>query len=997
MQQPLPPAISGRAGRYRTTARFSVHPHPIACRDSTLWAFLLPADRGSLDRLVQRSLVDPTEGAVRYRALGAAAWLVFADMRRIGHTGSDLVGGATIAEREAAIWVPVVRLDGRGRVCGTSWFVPYMFVDSGIALSAGREIFGFPKELGRVQIDGEGGRFAVSAETVDRLDEGERAAWAPLVEVANGGAGAMAAGWRTLLATTPGEALALFRGMGDGRVPLTLLRQLPCIDDPREAAFIEVAEIDAIPQGRPRVTRMSGAWDVHLRDPDMHPLCRDLGVPADVRSPLAARIDLDFVLGTGKPIFRGSARVKRRRRLLVVGGGLASLTAVWELTRTPELARAWDITVVQPGWRLGGKTASSRDPRCAMRSEEHGLHVWFGFYRNAFRLLREVYDELDRPADHPLARPEQALVPQSRVHFHDRWKGRPCTWVIDYPGDGVFPGGDGAREGRLTALPRTRDLLRRGLQVLVAMLRGEPVMRHRTEGVDVPPLPWHRVARSFLGRGRLPLALLRLQRAAAALDAADALAGPVARRLERLIVDVRVAMREALGEPDAHHPDVVHLWIIAESGLAMALGVVRDDVARRGFDALDAEDLRDWLSRHGAPDPVLSSGPMRALYDASFSYADGDPSRPDLAAGAGLTTILRMVFTYEGAILWKASVGMGEAVIAPLYEALEARGVRFRFFHRVDRLELNDDGRRVRAVHATRQARVRGERYHPLIEVDGVGCWPSTPLQEQLVDGDALADLDPSWLESGVDGGPVDGAVTWEEAVDFDEILLGAGLGALPRMCGELVERWPRWRAALDGLDAVRTQAVQLWLTEGPDRSDGTEAIDNLVSADLPSWIDMQPVLAHERWGAHGPRRLVYGCGVLPGRVPAPEADQAVRERVEAVLEHHGHALCPDWSWDTLYDPEGREGPDRLGAQYLRANVHGSELYERAATGTAHLRLPPGRTEVDNLSVAGAWTRTGFHIGSVEAAVMSGRLTATALDGQPRHVVGASSTPNGES
>ena len=37
--------------------------------------------------------------------------------------------------------------------------------------------------------------------------------------------------------------------------------------------------------------------------------------------------------------------------------------------------------------------------------------------------------------------------------------------------------------------------------------------------------------------------------------------------------------------------------------------------------------------------------------------------------------------------------GMGETVIAPLYEVLRRRGVRFEFFHRVERLELSADQR----------------------------------------------------------------------------------------------------------------------------------------------------------------------------------------------------------------------------------------------------------------------------------------------------------------
>ena len=85
----------------------------------------------------------------------------------------------------------------------------------------------------------------------------------------------------------------------------------------------------------------------------------------------------------------------RPQRLAILGGGLAGLTAAFELTNDPHWRDRFEsITVYQMGWRLGGKCASSRG-RCD-RIEEHGLHVWMGFYENAFRLLRECYAELGR-------------------------------------------------------------------------------------------------------------------------------------------------------------------------------------------------------------------------------------------------------------------------------------------------------------------------------------------------------------------------------------------------------------------------------------------------------------------------------------------------------------------------------------------------------------------------------------------------------------------------
>ena len=72
---------------------------------------------------------------------------------------------------------------------------------------------------------------------------------------------------------------------------------------------------------------------------------------------------------------------QRPLRVAVIGGGCAALTAAFELTRPQHLGR-YQVTVYQMGWRLGGKGASGRNP--AGRIEEHGLHLWMGFYENAF-------------------------------------------------------------------------------------------------------------------------------------------------------------------------------------------------------------------------------------------------------------------------------------------------------------------------------------------------------------------------------------------------------------------------------------------------------------------------------------------------------------------------------------------------------------------------------------------------------------------------------------
>ena len=126
-------------------------------------------------------------------------------------------------------------------------------------------------------------------------------------------------------------------------------------------------------------------------------------------------------------------------RVAVIGGGCASIAAAFELSR-PEHRGRYEVTVYQLGWRLGGKGASGRGA-CG-RIEEHGLHIWLGFYENAFRLMRECYRELDRnPETCPIATWRDAFFPDPFVGMADIGAdGRWLQWTALFPDAGGEPG-----------------------------------------------------------------------------------------------------------------------------------------------------------------------------------------------------------------------------------------------------------------------------------------------------------------------------------------------------------------------------------------------------------------------------------------------------------------------------------------------------------------------------------------------------------------------------
>ena len=87
-----------------------------------------------------------------------------------------------------------------------------------------------------------------------------------------------------------------------------------------------------------------------------------------------------------------------KTKIAVLGGGIGALAAVFELTEQDKNNELYDITVYTLGWRLGGKCAVGRNDRKNWRAEEHGIHVWAGFYDNAFDLVRRCYAGLKQPS-----------------------------------------------------------------------------------------------------------------------------------------------------------------------------------------------------------------------------------------------------------------------------------------------------------------------------------------------------------------------------------------------------------------------------------------------------------------------------------------------------------------------------------------------------------------------------------------------------------------------
>src|SRR5262249_36660365 len=111
----------------------------------------------------------------------------------------------------------------------------------------------------------------------------------------------------------------------------------------------------------------------------------------------------------------------------------------FDLTEQDPDGSLYDITLYQVGWRLGGKCAVgwTRGAGGEIVRYEHGLHVWAGFYDNAFDLLQRCYQATD---DHPFVDWQDAFEPLDNCWVEEWLNGAWAPWRQHLAPNGLTPG-----------------------------------------------------------------------------------------------------------------------------------------------------------------------------------------------------------------------------------------------------------------------------------------------------------------------------------------------------------------------------------------------------------------------------------------------------------------------------------------------------------------------------------------------------------------------------
>jgi len=320
---------------------------------------------------------------------------------------------------------------------------------------------------------------------------------------------------------------------------------------------------------------------------------------------------------------------------------------------------------------------------------------------------------------------------------------------------------------------------------------------------------------------------------------------------------------------------------------------------------------------------------------------------------------------------------------------LKARGVEFRFFHRVTGLEVEGD--RVVKIRVARQVNVlSGETgYQPLVSVpyrdrDGkpfkhdLQCWRSKPDFKQLENGQKLEQL-------GIDFENAEtplcaGELELRDGREFDHVVLAIPSSAFPDTCPELMVANPRIARMVEQLRHVSTQSYQVWLAKTLEDVGwqtmspvmGSPVLGNFVDP-LNTWSDMSQVLAAEH--VQGARLVAYFCGAMSNSQLREDIDVSAAKLLNAMAR---------FNWPNARLRYGAFFDRRLIlSEYSRANTNPTDHYVLSVAGTTQYRLRADETGFKNLTFAGDWTRNGLNAGAVEAAVTSAMQASNHISGYP--------------
>ncbi len=364
----------------------------------------------------------------------------------------------------------------------------------------------------------------------------------------------------------------------------------------------------------------------------------------------------------------------KKKKIAILGGGMAALSTAFELTDYEGWDDHYEITLYQMGWRLGGKCATGRGPND--RIEEHGIHVFMGFYNNAIRMVRLAFDAWEQasnnrmPDDYPFKSWETIFHRQTSIMLpeYSKEEGKWLHWPMVFPENDLVPGiGDP---------PSEQVNIKKLILLLLELILGSPYQQKKNRGClgglihriwyniwpkpkpDVLPgaqpgsIPWSEKTSvhawwdelkaeveehhghknideetKYLHHARMIAeSLPESEGEARKIKHGEGIPHPHS-KLVKLLEQYIIKTEGKIIHHIHKNPAAKRFWILAQIALVNFRGLNEDcydpNTGTYDFDRINDIEYRTWLKKWGASDEVLLSAPLKDIYTLVFAYPNG--------------------------------------------------------------------------------------------------------------------------------------------------------------------------------------------------------------------------------------------------------------------------------------------------------------------------------------------------------------------------------------
>lgn len=304
---------------YVTQGGEQVYAQPFLCENALFYGMVLHADEQAIQENVCDKLLNiPSGQPGRFVPAGPFVLLAMVRLDKLVAESEPYCNYGAFAEQEIAFWVLTI-----DTVQDQVYFAfPYIWVDNAYALSMGREIYGFPKQLGRFEIPADvdqADHFSLETLALKTLNPNTMAQWQKVLDVKKIGTPDTEEKWDTLGGAVAGLTksthelgtwnadlkllVRLFEDLLARDVPFVFLKQFRDVADGTKACYQAVIECTCRMTSWKGGGLLNGVYEIDMQEIGNEPIASDLGLgPNPIVPGIGFWCLFDFYIGPGGEI-----------------------------------------------------------------------------------------------------------------------------------------------------------------------------------------------------------------------------------------------------------------------------------------------------------------------------------------------------------------------------------------------------------------------------------------------------------------------------------------------------------------------------------------------------------------------------------------------------------------------------------------------------------------------------------------------------------------------